>query len=152
PVDQDVVEERVVHWLLDRGAPLSQRAEWVAEAGEDKPAVDEARPLWDRDSALKRVKGREDRLQVLLDMFLSNTPVLAEELQEAVSAADVELAISKAHAIKGVAANLSAEQLRQSALELEQAGKAGEVQRLPQLHDRFSHILQQTLKAFKSGL
>ena len=152
PVDQDVVEERVVHWLLDRGAPLSQRAEWVAETGGDAPAVDEARPLWDRDAALKRVKGREDRLHVLLDMFLSNAPVLAEELKKAVSVADVESAISKAHAIKGVAANLSAEQLRQSALELEQAGKAGEVQRLPQLHDRLSNILQHTLTAFKNGL
>lgn len=75
--------------------------------------------VWDRELVLKRVRGKEDRLHMLIDLFLANTPPLIDEAaDQACHASNSELA-KTAHTIKGSAGNISGMQLFETANKLE---------------------------------
>ena len=63
--------------------------------------------IWDKTSALKRLRGKEDRLKRLVHMMLDNIPATWGELEEAIVEEHLESARHAAHSIKGVAGNLS---------------------------------------------
>lgn len=75
--------------------------------------------VWDRELVLRRVRGKEDRLHMLIDLFLASTPPLIEEAaDQACQASNSELA-KTAHTIKGSAGNISGMQLFETANKLE---------------------------------
>lgn len=80
-----------------------------------------AETIWDREGALKRLRGREDRLEKLVNMYLESESERIEQLQQAAIQADSEALHRHAHSLRGVAANLSALQLQDKAADLESA-------------------------------
>ena len=76
------------------------------------------------DSALKRVGGNETLYKKLLTHFLNDNHV--DVLNEAVEKGDYEIAAQNAHTIKGVSANLSLDNLRQMAADIEAQLKSGQ--------------------------
>ncbi len=77
---------------------------------------------WDLATALKRVGGKEKRLQRLIDMYFANMPERIARLEAAIAENDLSAVATTAHEIKGVVGNFSAEVLARTAAELEQAG------------------------------
>ena len=61
----------------------------------------------------------------MIDEFLSDIPRQIETLKDCVRNGDSKTAERKAHSIKGAAANMAAEALREVASGMEKAGKAG---------------------------
>ena len=59
--------------------------------------------------------------------FLKELPTLLSALKEQVARGDLESIWKQAHKMKGSAANVGGEALRDVALEVEQAGKAGDL-------------------------
>lgn len=92
--------------------------------------------------------GDIETLKEIVEIFLENTGGDMEQLQEAVKAQDVEQIRSKSHRIKGAAANIGAEEIRQTALALEQSARNAKLknidsqfEQLEQQWKRFNEIL-----------
>ncbi len=85
------------------------------------------RPVFDRDGLLERVMGDEELADEIAQDFLSETPSHIEVFASRVSAADADGAGRQAHFIKGAAATVGAGRIWALALELESAGKAGDM-------------------------
>jgi HPt (histidine-containing phosphotransfer) domain-containing protein len=101
----------------------AQNPEWGMESTSPEPL-----PLVDIDAALPRFYF--DR-QFFIDMFgefISILPTQISDLKAAIQKEDIEGLAHLAHDLKGSAANFSANTLRALALELEQAGKANNLE------------------------
>ncbi|MCY2989596.1 MAG: response regulator [Planctomycetota bacterium] len=77
------------------------------------------------DLALQRLEGQEGLLQEVAQMFLDSCPVTMAEIQAAVTAGDAQGLQYAAHTLKSVAAVFVAQRVTQTARELEQMGRSG---------------------------
>ena len=82
-------------------------------------------PALDLAAALERVMGDRDLLQRVLTRFAADYRDVAARLRAALAAHDTELAQRIAHTLKGASGMIDAGLLRQRALDLELALKAG---------------------------
>ena len=113
PIDQDELERKMDKYLL--GLDTEDRAEEETNMGQalSKGDVEHSHDdIWDRDKILARVKNKPERLKVLIDLFLKDMPARVDSLNHVLLEGDLKEASSVAHAIKGVAANLAANELR----------------------------------------
>ena len=80
-----------------------------------------------------------------MELFVEEAQTQLDRIEQYLVAADAEAAGREAHSLKGSAANLSMEQLRAKAYELEAAGKAGEIDTarrlLAELRTRYADVL-----------
>ena len=99
---------------------------------------------WDHDGALKRVRGKEARVLSLVVLFLRDMPERMCKIESALEQSDLETVSSLAHAIKGVAGNLSGNVLTALAAELEleaEASNASSVNALwPKFHEEYKNL------------
>ena len=126
PIDADALEQRLRRWLIP-AAVVTGPAMGLSPDGEALLQVDPTVvPVWDKDAALNMLKGRQDRLRVLLGTFLESMPARLTRLDHAVRDSDHALVESVAHSIKGSAGQLKAYQLQALAARLELAARAGD--------------------------
>jgi PAS domain S-box-containing protein len=119
PINPDAIEEQLVHWLLPQRKAHSKDLSTPEVSARPMPDV----IVWDKDKALNRVKNKSERLLILVKMALTNIPEMLLKLEVDLTDLNYEGIAYFAHSIKGVAGNLSAEQLMQIAAELEEAAK-----------------------------
>ncbi len=106
---------------------------------------DEQLPVFDRRGVLERMGDDLAFLQQLLKLFFSSIPGLMDELEQGLQQPDNREQVHRlAHSIKGAAANVGAERLNRLALQLEQAGDAGDFEtvqaQLPQLRAEYAQF------------
>ena len=82
-------------------------------------------PPFDLDELLQRCMGNRDFMAKMLDKFAPAVGDGLERAEESVSQGDLDTAAKVAHMLKGMGANLSAQGVRQAAVELEHACRAG---------------------------
>lgn len=111
PLQPSELEEKLAHWF-------QQKPSIKQENQQDQL------PTWDKGALLTRVKGREDRLQILVDLYVASAQENSDKLSAAVEAMNFERINSVAHSIKGSAANLSALNLQHVCQHLESAAKS----------------------------
>jgi HPt (histidine-containing phosphotransfer) domain-containing protein len=83
-------------------------------------------------------------------MFLEDMPEQVRVLRSLVDSGDVEQARRQAHRIKGAAATVGCEALREVAMTMEEAGVAGNAQTLTELMPRLESqfvLVQQAMAA-----
>ncbi|MBF0279997.1 MAG: response regulator [SAR324 cluster bacterium] len=78
--------------------------------------------------ALDEFEGDQELLYGVLLEFLENVRIQISKMEEALSLGDTELIRKEAHSIKGGAANLTANQFAEFAFELEENGKAADLE------------------------
>ena len=83
--------------------------------------------VFDRIGLVTRLGG-EELVDSFLVKFKKRMPSLLDTLRIEVDSGDIEKLQSIAHAIKGLAATIGAEQIRQAALEIEMAAKSGDTE------------------------
>ncbi|MCP4598015.1 response regulator [Neptuniibacter sp.] len=81
-------------------------------------------PIWDRQDAISRIMGKEELLASLLDIYFADVDPLLQQIGPAVEQKNWAEVGRLVHALKGMAANLSAMQLHQISVTLEKAAKA----------------------------
>ena len=79
---------------------------------------------WDKETALKRMRGKQERLRILIDKFLNDMPERIEKIEASNVSHDLEEIAHISHIVKGVAGNLGAFKLMQLADEIEQAARS----------------------------
>lgn len=147
PVSPSLLLEKLKKYL-DGGhvvAPCKNEIQDEAHLSEAKQMNNiSGSPVWDRESALSRMMGQEEMLASLLDIFIVDAAPIMQQLREYVEAGDMENAGKTAHAMKGMAANLSALQLQELSAKLEQSAKSGEqeevLHNLPLLLNAYDEI------------
>ncbi|MBT8370058.1 MAG: response regulator, partial [Deltaproteobacteria bacterium] len=123
PIDPEELDTVVQKW-----AHRKTRTVEVEKMSKDKKDHEDHRdngsPI-DMETALRRAMGDSGFLTELILQFTENLPDEIKALNEALERQDAESITKQAHTIKGTAANLSAEGIAAAALQLEQAGREG---------------------------
>jgi HPt (histidine-containing phosphotransfer) domain-containing protein len=83
--------------------------------------------IFDRKALLERVGGNEQFLTELLVLFLDEVPKLIKAIDNSIDINDEEVLYRSAHTLKGSAGNISALELYEVSLQLEQAAKVGDL-------------------------
>ena len=126
PVKQKELEQALDRWLSgpDNGRLVPLKASEGALADTD------ADQIFDQQEMLERLGDNLVLLQDIICMACDDLPVRLTQLQQAVASGDRATLKLTAHTIKGVAANLSACRLQQSADQLEGQADHAEMNRL----------------------
>lgn len=82
--------------------------------------------IWDRSQLLSRVGNRQDRIELLIEMYLDDAHNQLTKLKKAILALDYPIVAATSHRIKGSAANLGAEKVRALCHHLEEAAQNGD--------------------------
>lgn len=83
--------------------------------------------IFDRESFLKRIGGNEALCQELLGIFIERVPTQMQRLRGFLAQGDMERVKIEAHALKGMAVNLSANRFSGIAAAIEKAAGNGDV-------------------------
>ncbi len=101
----------------------------------------EALPV-NMDAALERCGGDRDFLNEMLNEFLEFAQGQITQIAGAIDKSDLPVLTREAHSIKGAAANLGAETLAKTALELELLGKQEQLNGARELLDKLNEQIQ----------
>jgi len=86
----------------------------------------------------------DDLAHTVIDGFLEDIPKQIEALRSYLEAGDMAAALRQAHTIKGASANVGGEALRAAAIEMENAGRAGDLEavkaRLLDIESQFGRL------------
>jgi two-component system sensor histidine kinase/response regulator len=124
-----------------------QRTKQAKSAQQNNLSINQ---VWDKESALKRVVGNNNLLQILVGMFLDEMPEKLVELKNAIESSNFEDIRHITHTIKGVAANLSGLNLQAQAERLEHAAINNDVTSLSKLFQPLEKDFIELLNCFKS--
>jgi HPt (histidine-containing phosphotransfer) domain-containing protein len=107
------------------------------------------RPIFDREGFLERLMGNVEIAQTVVRIFLDDIPKQIESLKCSLETSDIATIELLAHSIKGAAANVGGEALRNLAFEIEKATKAHNLgvvkSRMDDLNKEFE-LLKQAMK------
>ncbi len=97
--------------------------------------------MFDEAALMKRLMGDRDLARTLVGSFLEDIPKQLAALESHLNAGDAAAAERQAHSITGAAATVGSDAVRRVASEMEQAGRAGDLQemsvRLSELAEQF---------------
>lgn len=83
---------------------------------------------WNKAFALEQTAGDEELLEELLTLFRESSAGDYQQLQQGVAQGDAAVVMRAAHSLKGAAASLGIEGIRQLALEMEADGRNNSVE------------------------
>lgn len=116
-----------------------------ASAADVSESEESTLQIWDEQEVLKRVMGKSKILKVMIASFLNDMPQYIDTLKNDIEKGDVAAAGNSAHALKGVAANLSALALAEAARKIENASKEGQsIEAIKPLYDNFMALYPKT--------
>lgn len=135
PLDNRQLQQKLAQWLPKSVfAQIHSPSQAPYREIKNNPDHD----IWDRATALKRVRGRKDRMAYFLQLFLNEMPERAKALEHMINREQLKDAEHLAHQIKGVAGNLGAHRLQAAANALELAARANQAERLKNLWFEFA--------------
>lgn len=142
PVDVDRLAD-----LLAKLLPVSNSARASPMPGS---ALDtRSRMVFDAENLLHRLGGDRQLAGIVLKGFIEDMPFQLNNLRRVLDGADARGTRFHAHTLKGAAATVAAESLREVALAIERAGDAGEWDRCGELlpraneeFERFKNVLE----------
>ena len=123
-----------------------RNAKTNAPSGATPIANTPAANAFDIDAALKHVEADRDLLDEIVRIFSDQSPRTVSEIQNAIRAADFSLVERAAHSLKGAASNLCATGVTQSAAELEESARSGN---LSSVRERFQLLEREVEKLLR---
>ncbi len=126
PIDPELLRVKLLRWVKTRPAPAApgQASAWHV------PAHDKEDPDWnaltrieglDGELGLRQAGGRESLYRRLLAKFVTAAADAPDQLAQSIARSDWDEAERRAHTLKGVAAQIGALALSETARQLEQA-------------------------------
>ncbi|BCS52703.1 Hpt domain-containing protein [Geobacter sp. SVR] len=92
-------------------------------------------PVFDRAGLAERL-GDDELVDIFVAKFRAAIPAYVDELRSTLETASIDAVAAVAHAVKGLAANIGAEQVHQVAAAMEVAARTGDTGSLTALHSR----------------
>ena len=131
PLKRSILLAAVGKWAESEGAPCDP-----APNPPDRPPPRTDAPL-NYSLALEEFMGERALLDDVIEGFTENVEQQIPRLRQAIAERDAERVHQEAHAIKGGAANLTADDLARAAAELVDIGRAGDLKSGEQLLEKF---------------
>jgi PAS domain S-box-containing protein len=145
PVQPKELADMVSRWL--EKTPESKKIE-TAKAQSTTESGDGDKPIFDFNEMMERFMGDEELAHDIIETFLSDIPGQIRTLKGYLEKGDIVSLERQAHSIKGAAANVSGYGLRETAYEMEKAGKTSDLNRaaeiFPKIMEQFK-LLEETL-------
>ncbi|MCF8108878.1 MAG: PAS domain S-box protein [Desulfohalobiaceae bacterium] len=149
PVNPRDLREKLEYWLAEGRKGEGSSVEGKEGVREGVPPLTlDTRPFFNKEALLERLMGDEEMADMVLAGFLEDIPEQLASLRVQVEQGDAAGAGAQAHKIKGAAANIGADGLRDIALAMEKAGECGEGGRLKALLSE----LEAAFAQLKAGL
>jgi CheY-like chemotaxis protein/HPt (histidine-containing phosphotransfer) domain-containing protein len=117
PVRKDELKSAIERWLNKSVSNMAHQQEESEKIG--------PLPLFNEADLSERLDNDQDFIRMILDESLQELPTRFEELREQLQGDDTITIRHQAHTLKGVAANISAEALRDICFKIESAVKEG---------------------------
>jgi len=149
PVDPRKLIEKICLWIqpMTKGQIVKTKQNQLTTNSEIIEGSRDVK-IWDKKGALDRVLNNESLLNRLVDLFCQDQPIRMREIRTAINNHDLITLINTAHTLKGVAGNLSANQLQQVAAKMEKAARLEQKEELPQLWEELEIASKQFLALF----
>ena len=121
PIDVGILQKKLHNWLKKLQLPQPQQT--AKSSSETAPNTSPAAynvndetikhqdKIWDRDALLKRVRGKPERVDKLVQIFIETITEKIEQLKNSIDTESCSSIFEIAHAIKGSASNLGADRL-----------------------------------------
>jgi CheY-like chemotaxis protein/HPt (histidine-containing phosphotransfer) domain-containing protein len=135
PMQRDLLLSVVKKWIKSESDTANRRVEPDISSREIGKSETKDFPM-DLNRATREFMGKTDILFGVLHEFVRNAGTRINAIHQAVESVDYRLIASEAHAIKGAAANLTADALAHWATELEEAAQERQPQRAGELANR----------------
>ena len=152
PVSPQTLADAIEKWLTPIADSPSTRASGRATPVTSVRAQRHEVPVFDKVGMMARLMDDEDLAREVLVTDLLDIPAQIDHLRSFLDAGDATGAERQAHSIRSAAANVSGEALCAVALEMEQAGKAGNLDAvrdtLPELEARFARLKTEVERHF----
>jgi len=123
PIDLQLLSSLLGKWLPHPDDDLEMLEAQEASASEGVP-------VFDRESFMNRISGDKEFARQIIETYLEDMPVQLDALVQAIGEGDAEKSANFAHRIKGASANVSCEELHETAGLMEDAGRAGNIDAL----------------------
>ena len=123
PINTAALIDALDKWL-SKERKLAKR-----EAGMETSVArgnDDSRPVLNLTEIRDRLMNIDDLVVQVIDTFIEDTPKRLLALKESLESGDMSNATLQSHSIKGAASTVSAERIREVALEMEKACRSGE--------------------------
>ena len=141
------IEPRRLAEGLDKWLPTAQPAR--GPKAEADPPREEVIGIFNEKELMERLMGDRSLAGKIVAGFLQDAPSQLRRLGEKLEQGDADGARRQAHMLKGAAATVSADALRALALAVENAARAGELERAASLLPRMSGEFEQLKTAVK---
>jgi PAS domain S-box-containing protein len=125
PVDLPHLAAVLAKWLPSRAGNLIP----LPQTSGDKPAAS----IFNADPLLRRLMGERELACAVLHVFIDDAPSQLKQLCARLDESDIPGTRLRAHTLKGAAATVGAETLRDIALDLEVEASEGRLERCPDL-------------------
>ncbi len=136
PLDQEVFIAKLSLFLSQKSHTAS-----LPETVSSEPST-EAKTIWDQPDLLKRVRGKPERIERVVTLFIEKKNERREFFENNLTNPDLENIVQFAHALKGSAANLGCSQLRELSSEIELAAKKNNSGKVSELLPKLANSVE----------
>lgn len=148
PVEEDELYKKLSQWIIEQQAAK----EYTDDFPVQHASANNQEKIWDREGLLTKLRGRDDRLRILLNAFNQHWLTLIDELNDALNEPNTDKIVYIAHTIKGSAGELKVDKLYHLAAALEVAGKQKDFGEIASLGKSFIHNCELARKTFDEYL
>ena len=149
PVNPRELAETLRRWLPRKEDPNMEENQNAVSAPDSPQA---APVVFDRAGMFERLMEDDELMQAVMEGFLGDMPSQMAELRRHVDALDAHGIESRGHSIKGASSNVGGEALRAVALEMEKAGKSGDLSSVARYMDEMELQFQLLQKAMTASV
>ncbi|PID38110.1 MAG: hypothetical protein CSA65_08855 [Proteobacteria bacterium] len=143
PLSQQALETMIQRWSQAPSSLPSRQEQDEPAAGRDEaPPAPKEKQIFDAKELCARLMNDVELAREIITGFLQDAPRQLEEIKRHLAASDAQAVSRQAHALKGAAANISANALAATALELELNAKHLQPARAEELLTEFGHELE----------
>ena len=150
PVDSNILIEKIKTWL--NHTPTRNKEPLIVD---HKSEQNNGPVTFDANMLMANLMGDRELVSIAVNTFLEDMPGQIDTLGELIRQGQAQKSGAQAHKIKGASGYVAAGEFHNTALAMEQAGKAEDLkgleQRLPEIGDQFNR-LKRDLEAYLSQL
>ena len=143
PINPTELQNALKKWLLNIGSKKDKKIDESTDKRSNRNLI------WDENDALKRLNGNNSLLIRLIEVFLNDIDVELRQLKDAIDKDDIKNCQLHAHSMKGASANLSAFKLQDMSLNLENAAKENNLNRVKNSYKDIESATKELIEHFK---
>lgn len=92
----------------------------------------------------------DDAMGKFIAVFIENTPLIIQQIRDGLDSGNIESLYLSAHQLKGGSSSIGALALSEIAFKIEQAGRGGETEKIPELLEQLQQAYEAVVTELKT--